>query len=131
MKQNAIIFFILTVVVCIFFSCSFKSNNDQKEEISNSSFYDDKEDESNEHISGCKFEDGTYSAIVDYHNPETGFSATYTLDVDVQDCQVIQINFPNSGYLDEDHISISDIDEYGNAMVDGEGGKTYEIHINE
>ena len=77
----------------------------------------------------CNFDNGTYSATVDYNNPETGYSTTYTLDVEVQDCQVIQINFPNGGYLDEDHISYANIDENGNAIVDGEEGKTYEVHI--
>ena len=79
--------------------------------------------------SPCKLSDGTYSASVDYSNSETGYSASYTLDVEVQDCQVVQINFPNDGYLDEDHISYADIDENGNASVDGEDGKSYEIQI--
>jgi hypothetical protein len=90
------------------------------------------EEKSNDNVSyssDCKFEDGTYSASVDYNNSETGYSATYTLDVEVQDCQVIQINFPNDGYLDSDHISSADIDENGNAFVEGEDGKTYEIQI--
>jgi hypothetical protein len=79
--------------------------------------------------SGCKFEDGTYSATVDYNNSETGYSATYNLDVEVQDCQIVQINFPNDGYLDDDHISYADIEEDGSASVTGEDGKTYEIQI--
>ncbi|MGE8527216.1 hypothetical protein [Chryseobacterium rhizosphaerae] len=53
----------------------------------------------------------------------------YTLDVDVQDCQVIQINFPNDGYLDDDHISYANISDDGSASVDGEDGKTYQIQI--
>ena len=91
----------------------------------------DDSEETNKYSVDCKFEDGTYSATVDYNNPETGYSATYTLDVEVQDCQVVQINFPNDGYLDEDHISYADIDEDGNASVDGEDGKTYEIQIDD
>jgi len=98
-----------------------EENNEENNEESN--------EESNEYSNGCKFEDGTYSATVVYNNPETGYSATYTLDVEVQDCQIVQINFPNDGYLDEDHISYADIDEDGNATVDGEDGKTYEIQI--
>lgn len=90
---------------------------------------DQSSEETSLYSSGCNFEDGTYSATVDYYNPETGYSATYDLDVEVQDCQVIQINFPNDGYLDEDHITAGDIDEDGNASVDGENGKTYEIQI--
>lgn len=132
----------------LIFSCSSKSENNQGS-INSKSSYSKFSDDENENIedassqdsesngreevsdntSNCKFEDGTYSATVDYNNPSTGYSTTYTLDVEVQDCQVVQINFPNGGYLDEDHISYGDIDEYGNASVDGEDGKTYEIRI--
>jgi hypothetical protein len=121
----------------IFYSCS--STTDKKVNVEkptnsystpsyNSSNNND-EDESEENSSGCKIEDGTYSATVDYNNPETGYSNTYTLDVDVESCQVVQINFPKGGWLDEDHIDAADIDEDGNASVSGENGKTYEVHI--
>ena len=128
----------------LLFSCSSKTEKKDKENTSvnsNSSDYSDESESNNEdennsenenssdNDNGCKYEDGTHSATVDYNNPETGYSQTYTLDVEVQDCQVVQINFPNDGYLDEDHISPADIDESGNASVDGEDGKTYEIQI--
>lgn len=126
-------------------SCNSKSENENLETNSINSYskedensidetyYSDAEsnNETTENSSICKFEDGTYSATVDYDNPETGYYATYTLDVDVEDCQVIQINFPNDGYLDEDHISFADIDEDGSASVDGDNGKTYEIKIDD
>jgi hypothetical protein len=119
------------------------ASNDKNSYENSSSINDDKsyengisnysnennDDENNESSIGCKFEDGTYSATVDYNNSETGHSATYTLDVEVQDCQIVQINFPNGGYSDEDHISAAHIDENGNANVEGEDGKTYEIQI--
>ena len=79
--------------------------------------------------SNCNFEDNKYSATVDYNNPETNFSNTYTLDVEVEDCQVVKIYFPKGGWLDEDHISPANIDDEGNATVEGEDGKTYEILI--
>lgn len=126
------------------FSYSSKSENSQGSNNSNTSYSissddenknNDESSESNnneeisENSSDCKFEDGTYCATVDYNNPGTGYSATYTLDGEVQDCQIVQINFPNDGYLDEDHISYADIDEDGIATVDGADGKTYEIQI--
>lgn len=135
-------FFVL--FICLFTSCNSKSNDNSNESSTNSylteqenteeetsykSNESENEENSEENNSGCKFDDGNYSATVDYNNSETGYSATYTLDVEVQDCQVIQINFPNDGYLDEDHISYADIDENGRASVDGEDGKTYEIQI--
>lgn len=88
---------------------------------------DDENDEQKE--DGAVIEDGTYSAQVDYNNPNTGYSATYDLDVEVSDGQVTKVNFPNGGYLDEDHITAANIDEDGNANIEGEDGKTYDIHI--
>ncbi|RWZ90368.1 MAG: hypothetical protein EO766_02895 [Hydrotalea sp. AMD] len=112
--------FIGISLTAILTSCSSKSekqNNDyytssydNRNYESNSSNYSE-EEESNEDNdeyssnSGCKFEDGTYSATVNYYNPETGYSQTYTLDVEVEDCEVVQIDFPNGGWLDIDHIT--------------------------
>lgn len=139
---------LLLILSLLLFSCSSKTKNDSENNDESNSLvntYDgevDNEDVPTEYIedetnietntlssSGCNLDDGTYSATVGYNNLETGYSATYTLDVDVEDCQVVQINFPNDGYLDLDHISATDIDEDGNANVDGENGKTYEIQI--
>lgn len=121
---------ILIFIFCFIISCNKKSNDSEMN--SNYTSLENNEDEQNEtdsFISICDLEDGSYSATVDYNNPETGYSANYTLDVDVEDCQVVQINFPNDGYLDEDHISAGDLDQDGNASVYGEDGKTYEIEI--
>lgn len=140
---------LLLILSLLIFSCSSKTKSESESEnnetpnslITTNNEYGENETVSIENIdnetaiktntssSGCNLDDGTYSATVGYNNSETGYSATYTLDVDVEDCQVVQINFPNDGYLDEDHISAADIDEDGNANVDGEDGKTYEIQI--
>lgn len=126
------------LLMLIIYSCSSKSENSTESDSSESSvsIEETSEDGSSngeveEYPKECEFDDGTYSATVDYYNSETSYSAIYTLDVDVQGCQVVQINFPNDGYLDDDHISYADIDEDGNASVEGEDGKTYEIHIEE
>ena len=55
--------------------------------------------------------------------------ASKLLDVEVEDFQIVQINFPNDGYLDEDHISYCDIESDATAFVYGENGKTYEIEL--
>jgi hypothetical protein len=139
MKRTILLAVLLTLTIIIF-SCSPKAENVQENNSSNISSTNTSDEENDEDLesidsesidnfAGCKFEDGTYSATVDYDNPETGYSAKYTLDVDVRDCQVVQINFPNDGYLDDDHISYEDIDDDGTARVDGEDGKTYQIQI--
>lgn len=137
---------LLLIFSLLIFSCSSKTKSDsENNDVSNSSITTDDKESNNEDVantnienettietntsSDCGLDDGTYSSTVEYNNPETGYSATYTLDVDVENCQVVQINFPNDGYLDLDHISAADLDEDGNATVDGENGKTYEIRI--
>jgi hypothetical protein len=103
--------------------------NKSEGESYNNTYNENYSDENEGNGSPCNLDDGTYTATVDYRNSETGYTATYTLDVEVQDCQVVQINFPNDGYLDSDHISYADIDENGYAYVDGEDGKSYEVQI--
>lgn len=131
--------FVSFSLTAIFTSCSSKSEKQSESYSSsnydrNSSDYSDEDENNDENenytsTSGCKFEDGTYSATVDYYNPETGYSQTYTLDVEVENCEVVQIDFPNGGWLDSDHITPAELDEDGNCTVDGEDGKTYEIQI--
>ena len=143
MSIKPIILLIGISLTTIFLSCSSKSEK-QNNSYSSSS-YDSNyvssstnylgEEESNtgndeySSSSTCKFEDGTYSATVDYFNPETGYSQTYTLDVEVEGGEVVQIYLPNGGWLDSDHITPAELDEYGCCTIYGEDGKTYEIQI--
>jgi uncharacterized protein with FMN-binding domain len=105
-------------------SCS-QASDEEYEATSDEYFYDEEIESDDEQ----GYEDGTYTASVDYYNPETGYSATYTLDVEVVDNEVTVIYFPNDGYLDEDHIWPTALDSFGYASVDGENGKTYEVQI--
>jgi hypothetical protein len=126
---------ILTFLFVLLFSCS---NNDRANNSTNSSNKSEvqvytneinSDEESNSDETECKFEDGIHSATVDYTNPKTGYSQTYTLDVEIENCEVVQINFPRGGWLDSDHISPSEIDEYGSCSIEGEDGQTYDIQI--
>lgn len=125
------VFILLTI---FFLSCSSKENN--KEESSNTtptnvsssytysesySSYDSEED--------YGIEDGTHSASVDYYNPNTGTSNSYYLDVEVEDGQVVCINFPNGGYLDDSHIDVTEVDDDGSCTIYDDEGREYYIQI--
>ena len=121
---------ILTYFLTILFffsSCNSSSNDNDSDYYSESRNDEDYQDEEDYEEEG--FRDGTYSATVDYYNPGTGYSATYTLDVEVEDNQVTVIYFPNDGYLDDDHIWSDELDSDGFVRIDGEEGKTYEVQI--
>lgn len=120
-------FYKLIFLLVLTTSCSQKSS--KKSSDIDSSENEEQVFMETDNYNSCNYDDGVYSATVDYYNPETEFSSTYTLDVEVANCEVIQINFPNDGYLDEDNITNTTIDENGDAFIDGEDGKTYEVHL--
>lgn len=79
---------------------------------------------------GCPYEDGKHAATVGYYNPDTGHTATYDLKVHVTNCAVIRIDFPNGGWLDEDHIPATALDRHGHAKLTDDKGRRWEVHIN-
>ena len=74
-------------------------------------------------------EDGTYCAEVDYYNPNMGTNNSYTLEVEVSGNEVIQINFNNGGWLDEDHIDSESLDSDGTCTLVSDRGYEYTVHI--
>ena len=144
---------LLFILLIIFTSCKNSSDYEASSEDENSEEYvndektkyevvdDESEDDETENEDGNlsrtkNYDDGTYDASVDYYNPKTGYSATYDLEVDVEDGEVVRINFPKGGWLDEDvhpsesQLSPAEIDEDGEATMEDENGRTFEIKIN-
>jgi hypothetical protein len=121
------------VLLFMFSACNQPSKENKKANQSFDNEVEPKEVEREDSYIGesgdCDFEDGTYSANVDYYNEETDFENTYTLDVEVEDCEVIQINFPNGGWLDSDHITPAELDSDGRCTIYGEEGKVYEVEV--
>ena len=110
----------ISLLVCILLSCGNSSKSQQYNSIEDEEYYDNE---------GNSIEDGTYSADVDYYNQETDYSATYTLDVEVQDGCVTTIYFPNDGYLDDSHIDATELDDEGNCVICDDEGREFSIHI--
>jgi len=110
------------IVLSILMSCQNAEKDDNAKESSHTGT-NQVDDE------GCGVEDGTESAKIDYFNPNTGYSAIYLLNVEVENCQVLQIDFNNGGYLDADHIEPADIDQNGDATIEDDRGRTFEVHI--
>lgn len=142
---------LLFVLVPLLFSCSKSSSQkdsgekEDQSEIASSSYSseegedsedyseddeDDDEYSDNDSEDSENIEDGTHTATVDYYNPKTGYSKTYTLDVDVEDGQVSEIDFPNGGYLDDSRISSDNIED-GNCTVEDDEGRTYDVQLDD
>jgi hypothetical protein len=118
-----ILLFILSIV-----SCSSRSSSYSDEDNEGESSYSENNNSEDEDEEGI--EDGTHSAAVDYYNPKTGYSQSYNLDVEVEDGEVNQINFPNGGYLDNSHINSGELQD-GNTTLEDENGRSYEITIDD
>src|SRR5574344_948317 len=108
---------------------SYQSNDNIENDDSNSGSEYVDNDYNNGDETDSSIEDGTYSATVDYYNPDTGYSNTYTLDVEVEDNQVVQIDFPNDGYLDDTHIEPQELDEDGHCSIEDDEGRTFDIQL--
>jgi hypothetical protein len=115
-------FSILIYVSFLLFSCS---NNESK--YSNET--DSVENSLQDNDSNEKLQDGTYCAEIEYRNPNTRTHSTYTLTVEVENNEVIQINFPNGGWMDQDHFNGAELDDEGNASFTSRKGYDYEIQI--
>lgn len=74
-------------------------------------------------------EDGVHSAEVEVYNPNTGHTGTYTLDVEVENGELVKIYWDNGGWLDESHFTATDISN-GTASFTDDEGREYEVTIN-
>lgn len=77
-----------------------------------------------------KYEDGTYCADVKYHNPNTGTTNRYTLNVEVEDNNLTKIYWGNGGWLDESHFSPEELDSQGYCSFTSDKGYEYDVQIN-
>ncbi len=90
---------------------------------------DDGSSEGRSIITG-KYEDGTYCADVTYHNPNSGTTNRYTLNVEVEDNNLTKIYWGNGGWLDESHFSPEELDSQGYCSFTSDKGYEYNVQIN-
>lgn len=86
-------------------------------------------DENIEEETTEEYEDGTYCAEVDYFNPNTGTRGDYTLEVEVENNEVVRISFGNGGWLDSDHMTPQELDENGECNITSDRNYEYGIRI--
>ncbi len=103
MKQKAFMLFLGSLSVFII-SCNNSNSNRSSSGIVN--YYPENHDNESENDG---YLDGTYCAEVEYYNPSTGTRNTYDLDVEVENGELIEIHWPNGGWLDETHFNSEDI----------------------
>ena len=115
MKTARLILALLLVVS--FQSC--KKSSGSSSYYSSESYYDEDEE---------AYPDDTYCADVDYYNPDTGFINDYTLNIEVEDNEVVRINF-SRGWLDDSEFSSEELDEDGYCEITLYDGREFEIQI--
>lgn len=95
----------------------------------NKSLYDDRysEEENNDsHLN--EYDNGTYCASVEYYNSNTDTNNSYTLNVEIENDELVMIYWPNGGWLDESHFTAEDISA-GNCSFTSDKGYQYTITI--
>ena len=77
---------------------------------------------------GYEYKDGIYCATVEYYNPNTGTSSTYTLNIEVESDNLVTIHWPNGGWLDESHFISEEISS-GTCSFTSDKGYEYNVAI--
>jgi hypothetical protein len=95
----------------------------------NSSFNSNQEEQAEDEQPEEGYEDGIYCASIDYYNPNTGNRNQYVLEVEVENNEVVQINFGNGGWLDSDHMTPEPLDENGECTITSDRNYEYGIQI--
>jgi hypothetical protein len=127
LNKNLIVYLLL--LVFLLSACQNKNEqslNQHRAIVTTLNEYDEEDAEATED----EYPDGTWCADVEYYNPRTGTDNTYTLDVEVEDGELIQINWPNGGWLDESHFSPEDISS-GECSFTSDEGYEYTVTLNE
>lgn len=128
---------ILFLLLFFFFQCA--KNNEDSQAVSEENVTTTLENDSydNEEVNNDldeqdaeeePYPDGTYSATVDYYNPDTGTSSTYTLDVEVENGELTVIHWPNGGWLDSSHFTPEDITS-GSCSFTSDEGNEYTVTL--
>lgn len=107
----------LIIIITSFYGC--KNNSSSNSDYSN-------EDETETEIG---YKTDTYCAEVEYYNPNTGTRSTYTLNVEVEDNELVKIHWPNGGWLDDSHFNPEELDSSGFCSFTSDRGYQYEIQI--
>ena len=120
MKKLHLVFLLMGFLIVQ--SC--KNNDYSSEEISNENYtYDEVVNEDVD-----SYNDNTYCADVEYYNPDTGFRNNYTLNVDVENNEVVKIHF-SSGWLDSSEFSSEALDSNGFCSITCYDGRQFDIQI--
>ena len=110
---------VLIFTLFVFYSCSKSESSDVE---SNGLKFSSTTD-----IIG-EFSDGDYCAEVEYYNPNTRTESSYTLTVEVSNNEIVKIDFPNGGYMD-DEISDGTLDSSGEAKFTNHKGYQYRVKV--
>lgn len=111
------------IAYCLFFSILISSC---KKADSSNRFYDYEENDVSSYED--EFPDGDYCAEIDYYNPDTGTSSTYTLTVEVESGELVKIEWNNGGWLDSSHYTPPDISD-GTASFEDDRGREFEVRL--
>ncbi len=104
---------------------------DQGEKVNNSTDNSRGEaigSEGDQKVNKRKLLSGQRCASIEYYNPQTGTSSTYTLFVEVESNRLVKVFFPD-GFMDTEHFTAPEIDDGGGCTFINDKGYHYKVQI--
>jgi hypothetical protein len=118
----------LLLILVIASSCNSKKGNSSSRDHRYSKPFKTEANDIDQKVD--EYSDGTWCAEVEYFNPNTGTRNTYSLNVEVENDELVKINWPNGGWLDESHFIAEDISS-GECSFMSDRGYEYTILLKE
>ena len=115
--------------ISLLISCKSKSNNSELNTKATNIGENVIDYSTSDDIKPREYNDGEYCASVEYYNASTGTSSIYTLQVQVEDGELVQINWPNGGWLDSSHFSTPELEADGSCSFSTDDGKDYDVQL--
>jgi len=75
---------------------------------------------------GCSIGQSKECVDVDYYNSNTGKQSSYRLTAKIDNNQLLELNFPNGGHIDEEDFGTVHF-KNNLAITNVKGGKTYRV----
>ena len=120
---------IFIILLAFIIGCKSKAEEPETATVSSHTQSYSSRSSNNDDDNENRYPDGTYCAQVEYYNPNSGSSSTYTLSVEVEDNEITMIHWSNGGWLDNSHFTPEELDEDGTASFTSDRGYQYTVTI--
>jgi len=83
----------------------------------------------NGNTSACSYKNGNYAATIDYFNLQTKAEETFHAEVEIENCNIVEIKFRGENKMNESIILPAELENNGQVTTEDSGDGIYMIRL--